>query len=36
MVNVEELPPRPFLHLLGQMGLPSFLRKAGIEQTLFS
>lgn len=23
MVNVEELPPRPFLELLGQMGLPS-------------
>lgn len=23
MVNVEELPPRPFLELLGEMGLPS-------------
>lgn len=23
MVNVEDLPPRPFLELLGQMGLPS-------------
>jgi saccharopine dehydrogenase-like NADP-dependent oxidoreductase len=36
MVNVEELPPRPFLHLLGQMGLPSFLREAASEQTLFA
>lgn len=26
MVNVEELDPRPFLSLLGQMGLPSHVR----------
>ena len=26
MVNVEELPPRPFLGLLGQMGLPTRVR----------
>lgn len=36
MVNVEELPPRPFLHLLGQMGLQSFLRDAAGCRPLFS
>lgn len=28
MVNVEDLPPRPFLELLGTMGLPSRIRDA--------
>lgn len=36
MVNVEELPPRPFLHLLGQMGLPSFIREAASEKALLA
>jgi saccharopine dehydrogenase-like NADP-dependent oxidoreductase len=26
MVNVEELPPKPFLNILNRIGLPSFLR----------
>jgi hypothetical protein len=36
MVNVEELPPRPFLHLLGQMGLPSFIREAASDKALLA
>lgn len=35
MVNVEELPPRPFLWLLGQLGLPTFLQEAAIDCTVF-
>jgi saccharopine dehydrogenase-like NADP-dependent oxidoreductase len=26
MVNVEELPPKPFINLLNAMGLPSRIR----------
>jgi saccharopine dehydrogenase-like NADP-dependent oxidoreductase len=36
MANVEELPPRPFLHLLDQMGLPSFIREAASENALLA
>lgn len=34
MVNVEELPPRPFLHLLNQIGLPTSIRDAQGERPL--
>lgn len=27
MANVEELPPKPFLKMLGQMGLPTYIRE---------
>jgi len=26
MVNVEQLPPEPFLHLLDEMGLPTRIK----------
>ncbi len=29
MANVEQLPPRPFLELLGRMGLPSRVQSNG-------
>lgn len=29
MVNIEELAPKPFLKLLDEMGLPSFIRESG-------
>jgi saccharopine dehydrogenase-like NADP-dependent oxidoreductase len=35
MVNVEELPPRPLLELIAQMGLPTFVRDAGRHALLF-
>jgi saccharopine dehydrogenase-like NADP-dependent oxidoreductase len=34
MVNVEELPPRPFLHLLNQIGLPTWIRDEHGERPL--
>ncbi len=34
MVNVEELPPQPFLSLLDQMGLPSRIRDADGDREL--
>ncbi|MGC3980642.1 MAG: saccharopine dehydrogenase family protein [Steroidobacteraceae bacterium] len=34
MVNVEELPPRPFLHLLNQIGLPTCIRDEQGERPL--
>jgi len=34
MANVEELPPRPFLDLLGDMGLPTWIRDADGERLL--
>jgi saccharopine dehydrogenase-like NADP-dependent oxidoreductase len=34
MVNVEELPPRPFLELVGRMGLPSRIRDASGDRSL--
>lgn len=34
MVNVEELDPRPFLSLLGRMGLPSRIRDADGDRPL--
>jgi saccharopine dehydrogenase-like NADP-dependent oxidoreductase len=34
MANVEELPPRPFLDLLGKMGLPSRIRDADGDRAL--
>ncbi|MDP4034129.1 MAG: saccharopine dehydrogenase family protein [Pseudorhodobacter sp.] len=34
MVNVEDLDPKPFLHLLNAMGLPSFIRDATAERAL--
>ena len=34
MVNVEELPPQPFLHLLNQMGLPTCIRDEQGERPL--
>ena len=34
MLNVEELPPRPFLGLLDQMGLPTRIRHAGHDSAL--
>lgn len=34
MVNVEELPPLPFLRLLGQMGLPTRVRDAQGDRAL--
>ena len=36
MVNVEELPPRPFLDLLDRMGLPTFIRDAAGERPIAS
>ncbi|KAA0875374.1 saccharopine dehydrogenase family protein [Nitrincola tapanii] len=37
MVNVEELPPQPFLNLLNQMGLPTRIRdEAGDRDLVFS
>jgi saccharopine dehydrogenase-like NADP-dependent oxidoreductase len=36
MVNVEELPPRPFLELLSRMGLPTWIRdESGDRQLMF-
>ncbi len=34
MVNVEELAPRPFLHLLNQIGLPTWIRDEQGERPL--
>ena len=34
MANVEELPPRPFLGLLGQLGLSSHIRENGDDREL--
>ena len=34
MVNVEELPPRPFLGLLGQLGLPTHISEEGDDREL--
>ncbi|SFX72298.1 saccharopine dehydrogenase family protein [Marinospirillum alkaliphilum] len=34
MVNVEELPPKPFLNLLNQMGLPTCIRDEAGERPL--
>ncbi len=34
MANVEDLPPRPFLRLLGQIGLPSRVREGGDDAEL--
>ncbi len=34
MANVEELPPRPFLNLLNQMGLPTCIRDEEGERPL--
>lgn len=34
MVNVEELPPRPFLHLLNHIGLPTCIRDEQGERPL--
>lgn len=31
MVNVEELPVEPFLHLLDEIGLPTWVREAGTD-----
>ena len=35
MVNVEELDPLPFLKLLDQMGLPTYVREQGHDQRLY-
>jgi hypothetical protein len=32
MVNVEELPPRPFLDLLGRIGLPTRVKEGESDQ----
>jgi saccharopine dehydrogenase-like NADP-dependent oxidoreductase len=34
MANVEELPPRPFLDLLGKIGLPTRVREADDDRAL--
>ena len=34
MANVEELPCKPFIDLLGRMGLPTYLREAGEAEDL--
>ncbi|MER2535127.1 MAG: saccharopine dehydrogenase family protein [Rhizobiaceae bacterium] len=34
MANVEELPPRPFLALLGRLGLPTHIRENGDDRAL--
>ncbi|KAA0970458.1 saccharopine dehydrogenase family protein [Aureimonas fodinaquatilis] len=34
MANVEELPPRPFLDLLGRIGLPTRVREGDVDQAL--
>ena len=34
MVNVEELPARPFLGLLEKMGLPTRIRDEGGDRAL--
>ena len=31
MVNVEQLPPRPFLHLLAELGLETLVRENGMD-----
>ncbi|MBD9375278.1 saccharopine dehydrogenase family protein [Rhizobium sp. ARZ01] len=35
MANVEELPPKPFLAVLGKIGLPTWIQENGQEQLLF-
>lgn len=34
MANVEDLPPRPFLELLGRIGLPSRISEGGEDRKL--
>ena len=34
MVNVEELPPRPFLNILNRIGLPTYIRDEEGERPL--
>jgi len=34
MANVEELPPRPFLHLLSTMGLPTRIKIGDVDEEL--
>jgi hypothetical protein len=34
MVNVEDLDPKPFLHLLNSMGLPTRIRDASGDRAL--
>lgn len=34
MVNVEDLPPRPFVELLGRIGLPSRIQEGGEDKEL--
>lgn len=34
MANVEELPPKPFLKILGQMGLPTHIREGKEDKLL--
>lgn len=34
MANVEELPPRPFLRLLGEMGLPTRIKIGDVDEAL--
>ncbi len=34
MVNVEELPPKPFINLLNQMGLPTRIKDANGDRSL--
>lgn len=34
MANVEELPPRPFLDLLGRIGLPTRIREGDVDEAL--
>ncbi|MDH5858871.1 saccharopine dehydrogenase family protein [Lampropedia aestuarii] len=36
MVNVEELPYQPFINLMNQMGLTTYLREAGQDDCLIS
>ena len=36
MANVEELPPKPFLEILGRIGLSTWIRENGQERALFA
>ena len=36
MANVEELPPKPFLEVLGRIGLSTWIRENGQERPLFA
>ncbi|MEW5421473.1 saccharopine dehydrogenase NADP-binding domain-containing protein [Amorphus sp. 3PC139-8] len=36
MANVEDLPPKPFLSVLGKIGLPTWIREGNRQEPLFA